>query len=227
MAVLKTLLASVLITCAVTSHATCRVLDLELALEYRGPCKDGLAEGRGEARGVAHYTGEFRAGKKHGTGLKTWPNGDRYEGAFEDDFKHGEGRYVWGIPHTGARFHGRYAKDQRSGPGRYTAPEGLTLDTTWVHDQPLGPFPPQWQAYARHQALVMSTLTPGTRVCKRVWVGPTTEDWLRGVVIASPGREFALRITDPGHHPHSWAGTPIQNGSVIGGPASEWQTCTP
>ena len=34
----------------------------------------------GVATGVAEYHGNFKAGMKDGEGVKTWPNGDRYDG---------------------------------------------------------------------------------------------------------------------------------------------------
>ena len=63
----------------------CVVLDPELQGKYAGGCVNSLAEGRGEASGSASYKGGFRAGRKHGKGVKTWRSGDRYAGAWEDD----------------------------------------------------------------------------------------------------------------------------------------------
>ena len=63
----------------------CGVLDPELQGSYSGGCVKGLAEGEGEAMGAANYKGGFRAGRKHGMGVKTWPSGDRYSGRWEDD----------------------------------------------------------------------------------------------------------------------------------------------
>jgi len=37
------------------------------------------------------YRGEFREGKKHGKGILVWPNGNQYDGMFEDDLQHGIG----------------------------------------------------------------------------------------------------------------------------------------
>ena len=81
--------------CAAHGQA-CRVLDPELQGTYAGPCVNGLAEGEGVATGTAEYRGGFQAGRKHGHGVKTWPNGDRYEGEFVADGKDGYGVYVWG-----------------------------------------------------------------------------------------------------------------------------------
>src|SRR5487761_2731539 len=67
------------------THASCKVLDPELQGTYVGGCKNGLADGYGEASGTAHYEGQFKAGRKDGKGVKTWPDGDRYDGEFVAD----------------------------------------------------------------------------------------------------------------------------------------------
>jgi len=67
------------------AQAACRVLDSELAGTYQGGCKDGFAQGYGEAKGTAEYRGDFRAGRKHGQSVKIWPSGDRYSGSWEND----------------------------------------------------------------------------------------------------------------------------------------------
>jgi len=63
----------------------CKVVDPELQDYYKGGCRNGLAHGKGYARGTAEYEGGFRKGLKHGQGVKTWPWGDRYEGEFVAD----------------------------------------------------------------------------------------------------------------------------------------------
>jgi hypothetical protein len=50
---------------------TCRVLDPQLQGSYSGPCVNGLAEGKGVATGISSYEGDFKAGRKHGRGVKT------------------------------------------------------------------------------------------------------------------------------------------------------------
>lgn len=64
---------------------SCRVLDPDLQTGYSGGCRDGFADGIGEAWGLARYQGEFRAGRKHGVGAKTWADGDQYSGEWKDD----------------------------------------------------------------------------------------------------------------------------------------------
>jgi hypothetical protein len=67
------------------AQSACRVLDVEIAGAYSGGCKDGLAEGYGEAKGAAEYHGKFYAGRTQGKGIKTWSSGDRYAGHWADD----------------------------------------------------------------------------------------------------------------------------------------------
>ena len=40
------------------------------------------------------YKGEFSFNQKQGTGEITWQNGDSYRGEFNQNFPHGEGKFV-------------------------------------------------------------------------------------------------------------------------------------
>ena len=109
-------LTPILLLLAGLAHAQqCRVLDPELQAEYEGPCANGLAQGTGYARGRAEYRGEFGAGMKHGEGVKSWPNGDRYEGQFVADRKEGQGTYTYGRgPWAGAVLTARTTRKTRT-----------------------------------------------------------------------------------------------------------------
>ena len=74
MKTIRALTPILLLLATVAQAQTCRVLDPELQGTYAGPCVNGLAEGEGVARGQAEYRGGFQAGRKHGHGVKTWPN---------------------------------------------------------------------------------------------------------------------------------------------------------
>ncbi len=75
----------------VHSQPECKVLMEEIADEYQGDCRRGLAHGIGIASGVDHYEGRFRRGLPHGAGKYTWKNGDVYSGRWRNGEKHGEG----------------------------------------------------------------------------------------------------------------------------------------
>lgn len=161
---------------ALDARAGCRVLDPELAGDYQGGCKAGLAEGVGHASGAARYVGEFREGKKHGRGT-------------------------------------------------YTLPNGAQLDTRWVADQPLGPFPPQWQHFARRDMEKRAALQPGATACRRMILGHASDDWLRARLINATATRLRLVVLDPGQNPHLIDGQAILAGSEITDLPAHWQAC--
>lgn len=65
-------------------------------LEYKGQWKQGRKEGNGTEtyrnlnKGkISSYTGEFKAGVKHGHGILRQDNGYLYEGSWEEGAKDG------------------------------------------------------------------------------------------------------------------------------------------
>jgi hypothetical protein len=174
----------------------CRVLDPELQASYRGPCVNGLAEGQGVADGTAHYEGGFKAGRKHGKGVKTWPNGDRYEGGFADDQREGRGIYTWGPgPWQGERYEGGFAADRRSGYGEYRYASGDVYRGPWQDDVAIGPPTGMMQARAKFEAEALAAVgKAGTKVCREVPVGICGRAWERGVVEEVRDNQVAVRI---------------------------------
>ena len=63
----------------------------ELAGSYTGECKNGLANGNGEARGYNYYKGSFKAGMPNGTGTYYYSEYEYYIGDFQDGIKEGKG----------------------------------------------------------------------------------------------------------------------------------------
>ena len=47
----------------------CKILSKYFAYGYRGECKNGLASGKGEAKGKYWYIGEFKEGLPNGKGV--------------------------------------------------------------------------------------------------------------------------------------------------------------
>ena len=59
------------------------------------------------------YTGERSSqGEAHGQGTQTWPNGDRYEGTWQDGKRHGTGKSTLA---NGEKYVGQYVNDKRHG----------------------------------------------------------------------------------------------------------------
>jgi hypothetical protein len=157
------------------SPAPCRVLDPELQGYYSGQCnKDGFADGTGVARGVGEYVGDFKAGRKHGRGVKQWPNGDRYVGEFSDDVKNGYGIYTWGpqSPFAGERYSGQYLADKRHGQGVYEWPNGDRYEGGWEADRVTGyATPMQTLQHYRRLAVLKAVAKPGVKVCREEPLG--------------------------------------------------------
>jgi hypothetical protein len=205
----------------------CRVLDVELQESYRGPCVDGLAEGYGSARGTARYEGEFKAGRKHGKGLKVWPNGDRYEGDFVEDRKEGAGVYTWGRgPWAGERYEGEYAGDRRHGRGTYRWPSGDVYAGRWDNDAIAGPATEMMVARAKHLEEARAAIEKiGQKVCREVPVGIGERDWVSGVVVALTEDKVGVRLADPGRHPHIVGGVELRRDEVTWDAFEAWTPC--
>ena len=198
---------------------SCRVLDPELLRAYSGPCVNGFAEGEGVASGVAEYRGGFKDGRKHGRGVKTWPNGDRYEGGFTADQKEGYGVYQWGSgPWEGERYDGTFAADRRHGYGIYWWPSGDIYSGPWEADAPTGPGTEMMRARARFAAEALGAVArEGQKVCREM--PPGGRDWVRGVVVGIDADQVGVRIDDPGQHAH------FPRGEVIWDLAQSWTPC--
>jgi hypothetical protein len=210
------------------AQSTCGVLDPELAGLYQGGCKDGLAEGHGEARGTAEYSGDFHAGRKHGKGVKIWSSGDRYEGEFVEDRKEGIGTYTWGVrgPAAGERYSGAYVNDRRQGYGVYEWPSGDRYAGQWSGDAVAGTPTPMMIARARAKTETLAAVgKPGTKVCRALPVGIAVRDWVRGDVTAVDAERIAVRITDPGRQPHVIDGQPLAKGATLWSAAEQWLPC--
>jgi hypothetical protein len=178
-------LGLVLLAGKVAATGGCRVIDPELQSAYRGACNaEGYAEGLGVAKGISEYTGNFRAGRKHGRGSKTWPSGDSYVGEFVDDTKQGQGIYIWGAgsPNAGDSYQGRYRADQRHGHGIYQWASGERYEGPWADDLMTGPPTGMAIQRGRHQAAVReAVMKPGIIVCRRLGDNEKI-DRIRGIV---------------------------------------------
>lgn len=78
---------------ASAQNANCKVRDKDIAEIYKGGCKDGLAQGKGLAKGRDVFEGEFFEGDKI-KGKYTWANGLSYDGEWKNDTMHGNGKMV-------------------------------------------------------------------------------------------------------------------------------------
>ncbi len=93
----------------------CKVLKAEISLIYKGDCKNGLADGDGEASGRDHYIGEFKRGLPHGKGTYDWSTGEVYEGVWRKGLRHGAGNYSFFSNGMDTTIAGRWVNDEYVG----------------------------------------------------------------------------------------------------------------
>jgi len=76
-------------------NESCKVLLTEISDSYKGDCKDGIADGRGRAKGIDVYKGKFKNGLPDGKGKYEYENGNIFTGNFKNGLKHGEGKFIY------------------------------------------------------------------------------------------------------------------------------------
>ena len=100
-------------------------------ITWSGACIDGMASGEGRlthGSGQIIYEGSMRAGKRHGHGALTSPDGDRYEGEFLDGLFHGYGIKTWS---GGSRYEGEFRQGRPNGYGIATYVSGSRYEGRW------------------------------------------------------------------------------------------------
>ena len=228
LALLAAIAAATLAPGDADGQTLCRVFDPELDGVYRGACKDGLADGFGEAKGSAEYRGDFRAGRKHGKGVKTWPSGDRYEGDFVEDRKQGIGIFTWSArgAAAGESYNGAYLDDLRHGFGVYQWPSGDRYTGSWEKDTITGVPTPMMIARARAERAALDALgQTGVKVCRAVTLGIANRDWVRGEVIAVGAGKIAVRIDDPGSESLTLDNVRLVKGAIVWSETKQWTAC--
>jgi len=63
-----------------TKTSDCKVNDPNISLKYYGECRNGLANGYGEAQGRDRYSGSFKEGLQHGDGYYVWGESSQWAG---------------------------------------------------------------------------------------------------------------------------------------------------
>ncbi|MCJ7820684.1 MAG: hypothetical protein MUP53_05735 [Bacteroidales bacterium] len=92
---LSAVITMILLPCSIINgQDNCKVLIPRIGDSYKGSCKNGLADGRGEAFGVDQYNGDFKKGYPDGNGTYIWQSGDRYEGDWRKGLRDGKGTLI-------------------------------------------------------------------------------------------------------------------------------------
>lgn len=67
-------------------------------------------------------------GKREGKGVWRSFNGDTFEGEYQNDLKHGWGKFTW---NNGQIYEGQFQNDIRNGEGTYKHPKGKMSKYIW------------------------------------------------------------------------------------------------
>lgn len=232
------LMAGMISTTAAAAHDrlnACKVVDPELQGTFVGECDGwGVANGYASVQGTASYVGQFKDGKKHGYGVKTWKNGEQYIGQFYLDAKNGSGIYKWapqgarytGDTRAGARdvYIGEFYNDQRQGDGAYEWASGDVYRGQWAADKFISTPTPMMELQSRHQkALAEAVKKPGATVCQAIQEGTTRAYYLQGTVTAVEGDNFLVHLEQV---PTTLNGT-FRAGQTVRSSYLNWEPCLP
>ncbi|HEY8096597.1 MAG TPA: hypothetical protein VIE65_10985 [Methylobacter sp.] len=110
------------------ASSKCKVNEASLVGYYAGGCKDGWANGEGEARGSNQYKGSFVRGNRDGKGTYITAKGIRYEGDFVNDRATGRGVITLGAE----RYEGEVRDGKRHGEGVLVVPRDYPGIEKWV-----------------------------------------------------------------------------------------------
>ncbi|HEU4775712.1 MAG TPA: energy transducer TonB [Telluria sp.] len=116
----------------------CRVTATEAdagdEVRWKGPCKDGHAEGDGvltlrrDGRELSRYEGPMVHGVRQGQAYVKYANGDQYEGDYANDKREGKGVYLAG---NGSEYQGQWKAGKADGIGSQTYATGGRYDGAW------------------------------------------------------------------------------------------------
>ena len=102
--------------------------------KYVGEWKDGKKHGQGTKTWASgkwkdhKYVGAHKEGKRSGQGTYTWPNGNKYVGAWKGGERTGQGTLTWT---DGSKYVGEWKDSQRSGQGTKTWASGSKYVGEW------------------------------------------------------------------------------------------------
>ena len=159
--------------------------------------------------------------------MKTWAWGDRYEGGFADDRRHGKGMYTWGArsPWAGERFVGDYAADEREGWGTYYWPNGDRFDGVWKHDRRYGSSVMEQRREAAAAAR-SEALKPGTQVCSWGLTGIAHKVLRVGTVETAQANALHVRLLRLEGLTQAVSGSNLQPGMLLDSAPDDWTPCS-
>ena len=110
-----------------------KVLMSEISGSYKGDIKDGLANGKGTAKGEDTYSGEFKNGLPDGKGKYSYKNGNTFTGFWKNGLKNGKGTFNYSVNGTSYTQKGYWVNGDYSGPNNpeesYTVSRTAYIDS--------------------------------------------------------------------------------------------------
>jgi len=116
-----------------------------------------MADEDGETGPTYAYEGDTKDGDatlQHGKGKAVYPNGDEYQGDYQEGKRHGHGVYQWiktvvdeesgeskpavdedGKPVFQSKYTGQYVANLKDGEGVFEYPDGSKYQGNWRHDK--------------------------------------------------------------------------------------------
>jgi len=93
---------------------------------------DGNLSNNEDELNIGHYEGSRNEHEqRHGFGKAYFPNGDTYEGMYENGQRHGKGHYKFS---GGSYYDGNYSWNKRDGFGIFVYPDGAKYEGLWQVD---------------------------------------------------------------------------------------------
>ena len=77
------------------------------------------------------YEGNYENNLRNGYGKMTWSDGDVYEGNWKNDYQHGYGKYTWP---DGDVYEGNWKNDYKYGYGKMTWSDGGVYEGNWENN---------------------------------------------------------------------------------------------
>mmetsp|Transcript_14365 Transcript_14365/g.23484 ORF Transcript_14365/g.23484 Transcript_14365/m.23484 type:complete len:231 (-) Transcript_14365:26-718(-) len=106
---------------------------------YSGQLVDGRRHGRGVlSTHTSEYQGQWERDAKHGEGRESWKDGRLYVGSFRNGKIDGVGRMEWRTSQGVMVYEGQYLEDLKHGRGKFSWPDGRVYDGQWENGKRSG-----------------------------------------------------------------------------------------
>jgi hypothetical protein len=156
---------------AVIAQENCKVLLPQISESYTGSCKNGLADGKGEAFGTDQYKGEFKKGLPEGKGVYIWQTGEKYDGSWKKGLRDGNGSYTF------------------KSDGKDTVMTGIWKEDKYLGEKAVAPYVIQFRNSISRASFVKSGETPNYVVYKFSRAGGSASDINELMLTGSTGTE--------------------------------------